>query len=58
MKWPRRDWLRRHHAKARGAPGEPGAPQHWHVQYAAYKTQLLDAPVIDTTMNAVDLLED
>jgi hypothetical protein len=39
------------------APG-PKDPQHWHVQYAAYKTHLLGAPVIDTTMDAVDLLEE
>ena len=38
-------------------PG-PKDRQHWHVQYAAYKTHLLGQPVIDTTMNAVDLLED
>jgi hypothetical protein len=39
------------------APG-PKDPQHWHVQHAAYKAHLLGAPVIDTTMDAVDLLEE
>jgi hypothetical protein len=39
------------------APG-PKDPQGWHVQYAAYETHLRDRSVIDTTMDAVDLLED
>jgi hypothetical protein len=39
------------------APG-PKDPQHWHDHYAAYQAYLLGQPVIDTTMNAVDVLED
>jgi hypothetical protein len=32
--------------------------QLWQKQYAAYNQHLRDKPVIDTTMNAVDLLEE
>ena len=32
--------------------------QRWLKQFAAYNQHLRDKPVIDTTMNAVDLLED
>jgi hypothetical protein len=39
------------------APG-PKDPQHWHVQFAAYNNHLRDKSVIDTTMDAVDLLEE
>jgi hypothetical protein len=38
----------------------PGAKdwQHWHKQFAAYKTHLPGAPVVDTAMHAVEVLED
>lgn len=39
------------------APG-PKDPQHWKDSFDAYKHHLCDEPVIDTTRNAVDLLED
>ena len=38
------------------APG-PKDLQGWHIQFAAYKTHLVDTPVVDTARRAVEVLE-